>query len=448
MRAFELFLLASGVLTAVCTRGITEEHPLTVQEAVTQALGTDPAVAADAELASAAESARMSRRLDRLPDLSLSTGYTRLNQADPIPITGTTPPANVYGISAELRQPLFSGGRLSELVRGADLEAEAARFQAEATRLELRLRVVRTYWQTQRHTAAVAALEERKTQVEELLKELESRFDQGVATLEEILRVRGILADTGLRLARSRSARDLAAMELGLLTGVPEGVTIIPVSELPEDFPPLPDREMLWRKAQEGHPQLAAAKLRTEAAGSAERVSRAGLYPTVALNGSWGYQSPDSRAFPPEEEITQFWQLGVVLHFDLLSPVRVPIHVQEAASRRLATVYKRQDVENQLYLSLNRAYMDAQLAEREVEAAGTQQEYARELYRAVKDRYDQGTALRSELIDAQAVVLETGLRLIDARVSRTVSRAALNAIVGAEEAESWAVPSGFGGVTP
>jgi len=446
MRSLLLFLLLSGALSAIGPRAAAEELPLTVREAVARALAADPNVAAAAELAGAAESARLSRRLDRLPSLGLSLGYTRLNEADPIPLTGTMPPANAYGVSAELRQPLFSGGRLSEQVRAATIEAEATRRDVEMARLELRLRVVRTYWQLQRHAAAAAALDERQIQVNEQLKELESRFDQGLATREEILRLRGLAADTDLRLARSKSEKELAAVELALLTGAPQGTTVVPVSELPVKLPALPEQDTLWLQAKQEHPQLASALLRVEGARSAENLTRAGLYPTLAFNASYGYQSPDSRAFPPEEDLTMFWQLGVVLHFDLLSPLRVPALVHEAESRRQSAWHSKQALRDRLFLSLNRAYAEALLAEQEVQAAGTAQAYAEELRRAVQNRYDQGSALRSELLDAQAVVLEAGLRLVDARVNRVVSRATLAAAVGTVEA--WAAPSGFEGELP
>jgi outer membrane protein TolC len=130
------------------------------------------------------------------------------------------------------------------------------------------------------------------------------------------------------------------------------------------------------------------------------------------------------------------------LSFDLLSPLRVPVLVREAASRREAASHRAQALQKQLFLALNRAYSEALLAEQEVQAAETARLYAEELRRAAQDRYDQGTVLRSELLDAQAALLEAQLRLIDANVNRVVSRAALAAAAGT--AEPWAAASGFG----
>jgi outer membrane protein len=448
MRSLRMFLLLGCALAAGGIRVPAEQLPMTAQEAVTRALAADPSVAAQAELVSAAESVLRSRRLDRLPGLGLSLSYTRLNEVDPIPITGTTPPANAYGLGAEFSQPLFSGGRLSERIHGAEIEVEAARRGVETARLELQLRVVRTYWQLKRHAAAVAAIEERLTQIRELSQELESRFGQGLVTRQEILRLRSLEADTGLRLERSRHARELTAMELALLTGPPQGAAIVPVSELPVDLPALPAQDSLWQRAKTEHPQLAAAVLREQSARSAERAARAGLFPSLVLNAGYGFHSPDSRSFPPQEELTAYWQLGALLHFDLLSPLRVPVLVHQAAAQGRSARNSAQAVKEQLLLSLKRAYSEALLAEEEIQAAGTAQAYAEELHRSVQDRYDQGTVLRSELLDAQAAVLEAELRLIDARVNRVVSRAALAAAAGTGRAEAWVAPSGFVGKLP
>jgi outer membrane protein len=127
----------------------------------------------------------------------------------------------------------------------------------------------------------------------------------------------------------------------------------------------------------------------------------AGLYPTLAVVGDYTYANPNQRIFPPSAVFTGTWELGVQLSFDVgglpSTLAQMSSADQDTRKARLQAEKQRTsiilDVQTCL-LALDRARSDLELTLGAVPQA-------QENLRVVQQKFANGVAKRSEVLEAE-----------------------------------------------
>ena len=148
--------------------------------------------------------------------------------------------------------------------------------------------------------------------------------------------------------------------------------------------------------------------------------ARAGLYPTVTGNASAVHSSPSTTTLTAEASGT--WTL------DIWGQIRREIEVQQAAAESTAASLAYAILADQSALAL--AYVTLRYADSlEDLLARTVEEYKHSLT-ITQNQYNAGTAAKSDVITAQAQVLNAQASLIAAGVSRAQSEHAIAVLMG------------------
>jgi NodT family efflux transporter outer membrane factor (OMF) lipoprotein len=148
--------------------------------------------------------------------------------------------------------------------------------------------------------------------------------------------------------------------------------------------------------------------------------ARAGLYPTVTGNASAVHSSPSTTTLTAEASGT--WTL------DIWGQIRREIEVQQAAAESTAASLAYAILADQSALAL--AYVTLRYADSlEDLLARTVVEYKHSLT-ITQNQYNAGTAAKSDVITAQAQVLNAQASLIAAGVSRAQSEHAIAVLMG------------------
>jgi len=429
---------ATLAVLVLLTSGIRAQSPasLSAEDCVQIALGPHPALAAAQAGVDAAAAAVGEARAPYYPRFDLTGGYHRLQRRAYLP-GGLTLPG---GAAPKLIGPLddWNGGLVSRMTlldfgaRKAGLAAAEARqsgaeAQADATRADLRatVRAAHHALTTAVELEQAAAKNLERAEAHRRLAGL--RHEAGAVPQADVLRATAEAADARLQLITAQSRVRRLTGELNTAMGRPAEtpLTVAAAAALAEPTPI--DFAAAVAQALAQRPELRASNQRTVAANAAVTAARAARAPRLQADASFGWRDT---AWVPD---TREWQAGLTIDFPIfdagarqrgVARARAEAAREEAddASRRLRV---RQEVwAAQVELERTWAAIGANEASRRA---------AEESLRAVRERYEFGAAIITDLLDTQTALARAEAALAEARGQYRTAQAYFSRAIGAEE---------------
>lgn len=432
MKSFAAFLVFGAVTAAA-----QSVNPLELDDCLRIATESHPALAAGRAGIAAAGEAVDEARAPYYPQVDLSAGYHRWQRRAFLPSGLALPGGRV----PELVGPLddFNGGLVSRVTlydfgeRRAGLEAaQARRAGAEAdvaaVEADVRLAVQSAFY-------AFAAAEELQRVAAKNLARAEShrelagvRREAGAVPQADVLRAEAEVADARLQVIATASRVRIAGGQLNSAMGRPAATPIAIATDA--TITPPPDAAEMAAAAEQAlarRPEIRSAEKRTSAARAAITAARARRAPKLRADGSFGWRDT---AWVPD---TREWQAGVTLDlpvFDAGARTSRVARARAEAAREEAIFEQRQlQIREEVWSAgaeLERAWAAIAASEASVQASG-------ESLRLVQERYRNGAALITDLLDTQTALARAEAGLAEARWSYLRARAAFERAVGAGE---------------
>ncbi len=383
-------------------------------------------------------------RRNRWGALELSGNYTRLSEVDPGSIElpdSLGPPLggqsielgggdnDAVGFSLQVRQPLFTGYKITSGIARAELAVHSSRESYRKSVQAERFRITQAFWDLVEATELVGVMEKSVERADALVGEVTSRAQQGMATREDVLRVEMSREQAKVQHLQSVHSRELAELQLQLMLSLPESQGITPEYDFSQDFtaPPAYAAEhynRLLSAALRQRPEVQLNRVKQEMQSAELRQISGQWLPSIALIGQMDYANPNSRQFPPEDDFLLTWRVGISGQIDiggykLIGPQK------QAAEKALQQLH-RQDEEliRSISLQIKQDVLNLEQAERQLQAAETILNQARENYRIVYDKYRSGIAVNSDVVTAQEKLLEAQLARSRAHIAcrRSISK--------------------------
>lgn len=406
---------------------------LSVDDCVRIALQEHPALTAAQAGVTAAAAAVGEARAPYYPRVDLAAGYHRLQRRAYLP-GGLTLPG---GVAPKLIGPLddWNGGLVSRLTlvdfgaRKAGLSAATAR-QAGAEALAGATRAdVGTTVRTAHH-ALTTALELEQAAAQNLARAEEHqrlaglRHQAGAVPQSDVLRATAEAAAARLQLISAQGRVRRLTGELNTAMGRPADtpLAVTAPAELPAPAPI--DFAAAVAQALARRPELTASRQRTVVAQAAVSAARAARAPRLQADASYGRR--DTAWVPDSRE----WQAGLTIDlplFDAGSRQRAVARARAEAAREEADDASRQ-------LQVRQEVWAAQVeVERSWAAVGANEagrQAAAESLRSVRERYELGAAIITDLLDTQAALARAEAALAEARGQYRTAQAFFARAVG------------------
>ncbi len=458
-------LLGSLLLLLTIPAALWAESPtLTADEAVKQALQNDKGIQSAAAAAQSSVEQAVAARLKMLPSLSLSAGYTKLSkvaqQTIDLPVMGQTvsipfpsPPTNSYSLGASLRYPVFAGFRLEQAAKIADLKGMTKKATLEMMREAIAFEARRAYWQTIGAQAQVALLSKSLDVTKALVAEVKDEVNQGLATESDLLSIQQRQTQADIALSNGVAAEEQAYVALATLIGqdsvaqdfaakslaAATGDTTLPppyrLTSSPGRLPQYPhtspiDLSALLSTAMTNRGDLQAAGFGVSIAEHAKRAAEGGLYPTIAAIGDYTYANPNQRIFPTQKKFNGTWDVGVQLSFDIGGLPAAAAQTKAAADAVRQAQLQQGKQEKAVRLDVQKSAISLKSARYALDLARGTVGQANENLRVVKQKFDNGAAKHTDVLEAELSVLkaqfgvtqaEIGVQIAAADLARAVS---------------------------
>jgi outer membrane protein TolC len=233
-----------------------------------------------------------------------------------------------------------------------------------------------------------------------------------------------------LQRLRARNLAETANANLLRILNLPAGTRIAPadpfdgVAEAPVDIEPL------VVEALEARAELKALRARVDAADASASTARAARLPQASLAAAYDYASPNQKVLPMTDAWIDTWSVGVGVSWNVFDGGRTS--ASEAKARAEAEALRRyvEDIEARIRLEVTQRALDLDTSIAAVVVSKRGLESAEENERVSRDRYREGVAFSSDLLDAETQTLRAGLDLAVAQGQLRISEAQLARALG------------------
>ncbi len=373
----------------------------------------------------------------RLPSLTFGASYTRLSEVDPFSVS--TPfgkfnisPAifNNYNFKVTLQQPLFTGFKLESNSKMADLSYKASKEDFNSDKNELIYNIKKAYWGLFQANQIKKVTEENVAQVQAHLTDVKNLFDQGLATKNDVLKVQVQLGEAQLRLIDSKNAVQLANINLDNILGISLSTEIEPVNNIEKRSKDVSDLSSLLDKAYSVRPELKSMDYRVKASESGITAAKSDWWPQLYLTGNYYYSRPNQRILPTQDKFNATWDISVSMSFNLWNwgATSDRTDAAEAQFEQAKDGYKV--LKDRVTLEVTANYLNINKSEEKMTVSEQSVKQAEENYKVTDEKFKNGLALNSDLLDAEVALLQAKTNYIQSVVDYELALAQLKKSIG------------------
>jgi outer membrane protein len=408
---------------------------LTLDDAIRRGLDTSHRLAEISAHHEAAEAIELQRKADSLPHSRLDTGYMRTNHVDVFrgfggAVVWPDVPDN-YHSRVDFEWPIFTGGRLPAMERAAAAEANAVGQDLEAARGDLKLEITRAYWAVITARAAVDAVSQALSRSQSHLADVRNLLSVGLVPPSDVLTGESQQSRQQELLIAAENAAETSLLDLRRLVGLQPDEPVELVARIDMPVAPTEPVTALVASARANRPERKALELRITGFGDRVTAAQAGRLPTVVTLGGYDMARPNPKIFPREAAWKPSWDASVNLNWSLFDGGRTRAEVAEASANQRAAEERLKDFDTIINLEVRQRRLDLASAQASIQAAEDGMRSATEARRVLAERFSAGVATNTDVLDAQAALLQAELdrtrafadaQLAAARLERALGR--------------------------
>jgi outer membrane protein TolC len=380
--------------------------PLTLERALAIALANNPEVVASAWEIEAAQARKRQASSEHWPSLGLSAAYRHhWHEERLVPARGQGTAVafshDIFAGDVVLTVPLLSGGRVISAVAAADLSARAADKKLARTREELVFNVKSTFFAIVGQDKLIEAIEHSRKALTEHRKKTLQLIEARKAARVDLLNIEVRLADLNHRLVKQRGMVELherlLLSLLGFETAPPAGLALDGSLARRRAAP---DSAKLLAAAVDKRADLRQLELQLEAQAKRVDVVRAEYWPVVAARGTYGSR------LSLEGEYDDLGFVGLELAMPIFTGLRTPARVEEERARLRILQQQKRKLVLTIRREVDSAAIQVKTAVAALEATEKSIAMAQESLRITRDKAALGHGTATDVLDAQAALLQ------------------------------------------
>jgi outer membrane protein TolC len=381
----------------------------------------------------------------RLPSLKLAGNYTRLSPIDPfvitLPIPGVTPntfvlsPAipNNYTARATLTAPIFTGFKLENAVSAANYAVEASEADYRKDKSEIRYGVQAAYWTVYKAQEVLKVVDDNVAMMESHLKDARNMMEQGLLANNDVLKIQVQLSNTRLLQIDARNAVQLSMINLNSLIGLPLKTEVRIASEIRHEPRSFPQLSGMIDRAVEARPDMKAMDLRVKSGEAAVSSARGGWWPQIALVGNYTTARPNPRIVPSQDIFKDTWDVGVNISLDVWNWGLTAHQTAQAQAQLEQAKDAKGLMLDGVTLEVTQNYLALQQAKDKIAVAKETVEQAEENARITNDKFKEGLAVTTDVLDADASLIQAKTNYTQSLVDYELAQARLSKSIGEDQ---------------
>ena len=381
-------------------------HAETLQEAWLDVVKVDYTLKAMKENTRASEHQLGAAKAARLPSLSLDAAYTVMEN-DPTAI------ANFQGLAFQLPMaeqeslqyratttvPIYTSGQISQGIEAATALLEAANYTEKGTELRLKLSVAEAFVAVFR---ATKSLDVAISHVDSLMaheRDVENMYGQGMVFRNDLLAAQVALADAKQHAIKVENIFDMSQSAYNRLLGRPLNQPVqlekIVIETMDEPLSALTQRAL-----QQRH-ELNILSKQIDALKHQSKAIYAESGPQLGLTAGYTFQENQYQLYEDQ------WGINLGMKWTIFDAGLVKNKARSIERQAAALTHLYHDVSGKIKLQVRQYWLAQEETRKRIQVTEKSVGQSKENLRVNRDRYENGLSTNTEVLDAEALRVQS-----------------------------------------
>lgn len=310
----------------------------------------------------------------------------------------------------------YSGGAISGNIERSKLEAVKARHEYDISRQNLRFLLLGYYLDLFQLNNQKIVYERNVEQTQILVKDMRVAYDQGTALKSDITRYELQLQNLQLGLTATKNKINVINYKLATTLGLDSDAVILPDTTALFNMTVERKMENDWMEESKFTPQMELANTEIEICKNNERLVKAEKLPKVSISVTNDFNGPILVEVPPLDNNFNYWFAGVSLSYSFDALFKTGKKMKQAKLATLQSQTRRELAEEHISNAIHEAFVNLNEAYVRLETQQKSVQLAHENYGIVRQRYINGLALITDMLDASTTQLDMELLLANYQI--------------------------------
>lgn len=321
---------------------------------------------------------------------------------------------NSFVVKAQ--QTLYAGGSIQSSVRRSKLQKQAAEQTHLDNRQDLRFLLAGYYLDLFQLRNQERVYRKNIEQTHLLVKDMQAAYQQGTALKSDITRYELQLQNLELGLTSTINRLNVLNHQLVTTIELPVETRIVPDTLYLKQLMIDDLQENEWKAGMNDAPSLKLTDIDIALGKNRKRLIQAERLPHITFSATNDFNGPILVEVPPLNNNFTYWFVGVGVSYNLdaLFKSKRKLRQADIAIQRLEE--KRRLAEEELENSIHKAYINLQEAYIRLRTQQKSVQLAHENFDIVRQRYMNGLALITDMLDASNTQLDMELQLANYQV--------------------------------
>jgi outer membrane protein TolC len=373
----------------------------------------------------------------RLPSLKLNAGYRKLSEVDPFIITtpfGSFPIApgifDNYSVQLSVFQPLFTGFRLAGNVNLNEELSKATTEEYNKDKSELMFNIKNSYWGVFKAIQFKKVMDETVEQIKAHVEDAKNLEKAGMLTRNDILKIEVQLSNAIYQQLEAENAVKLTMTALNNVMGIPLNTQIEIASDVNLNQYKSDELSKLVDAAINNRPEIKAADSRVKASEAGITIAKSSWYPQLSLYVNYYYSKPNQRILPTQNKFDGTWDAGINLSMNVWDWLTTKHQTDQAEAQLAQAVDGMGLIKDGITLEVTQNYLSLTQTNKKIEIAKLIVSQAEENMRVTSQKFKNGLATSSDLIDAETALISAKTNFTTSIVDHELAKAKLEKSLG------------------
>ena len=245
----------------------------------------------------------------------------------------------------------------------------------------------------------IELLNESEILIKENIRVNKSLYENDKVTIDYIYRSEAELSKLEQQLAEAERNLDVSRKYFNFLINKTLNSEVIIDIDLGKSLPNFPELEDINETAS-SRSEIQLIESYSQANLFSQKLYSANYLPTLAVAADYGFQG-DKYTF---NQNADFAMLSVAFQWNLFSGMQRKAKLQQARIQGLSLAEKQHEIQSQIELQINAAFLDLVSSGKAIEAANKQQHSAEQSFKIINKKYIAGQLNLLEYLDAQTTL--------------------------------------------
>lgn len=423
MKRINNSVLVLSLFAGMMYTNAQEKKQLSLDEAVQLGIQNSKSLKIDAAKIEEATADLLAAKNRQLPDLSVSASYLYLPVKPTIdlkiPGVSTAGGPEVHQVaygSANVTVPIYSGGRIKYGIQSAKYLVEASKLSTENDKVAIAYNVAQAYNNLFKANQSIKVLEENLSASQKRDETFLKLENNGVIARNDRLKANLQTSNIELQLLEAKNNYNIANINMDLLLGLPDNTEIEVDEQYINESDDVKPVDFYLNEARENRKDLLALDQQRKAAALGTKSAKAENLPSIAFTG--GYVAAD---IPKFLTIYNAVNVGVGVSYNLSNLWKENSALKQSQAREMQLSATNEMMTDNIKLEVNREYQNSDYSRKRITVFEKAAVQANENYRITKNKYDNGLATMTELLDADAAQIAANVGVINAKADAALA---------------------------